>query len=242
MLDVYSGSKILWIEDDPDFRDEVEREFSKEVKCDSVGTFGEARALLSQKRYDLILLDLSLPDGEGLKFCSKIQEEETHQKTPVIILTGRNSIDDKVTAFVLGADDYLVKPIDLRELKARVFSKLRKAKKKSEEDQIYVLDGIKFILSMQKVYYFKDHQDILIDMTPIEFRLLLVLAKNEEKRLSRDELIDWVWGKQVHVVNRTVDSHISDLRKKIEVTQYMIQSVRGLGYRLVRKKVPLKFS
>ena len=125
------NSRILLVDDDSDFRAMIQSVLPKEVFMTSAGTIGEAEALLGKEQFDLILLDLSLPDGEGLKFCSRIRQDESYRSIPMIMLTGSSEIDDKVIAFQLGVDDYLVKPFDLREFKARVISRLRRARDKA---------------------------------------------------------------------------------------------------------------
>jgi two-component system phosphate regulon response regulator PhoB len=236
-----SNYKVLVIDDDPLFQAAVVKGLPQEVSVISASSAKEARTQLEGQSVDLILLDLGLPDEDGMKLCSWIRFEERFLDIPLVLLTGRSDVNDKVMAFSLGADDYLVKPVDPKEFKARILAKLKRANRVSTQGQVFVKGSLKFLLASQQVFIAA--QDIpshlqRIETSPIEFRLLLLLAQNDERIFSRDELISKVWGNHVHVLERTVDSHVSDLRKKLALASHRIEAVRGVGYRLVPKSSP----
>jgi DNA-binding response OmpR family regulator len=151
----------------------------------------------------------------------------------VIFLTAKNSVSDKVLGFSVGADDFISKPFDGLELKARVDSRLRKRDRERAESDILKLGDIEINKSTQKVQIFENGQATDIDLTPIEFKLLLFLCKEVNKVYSRDEILNSVWGESIHVYSRSVDTHISKLRKKLGSKSSYIESVHGSGYRFV---------
>ncbi len=224
--------QILLIEDDSDFRLAISSTLPEEILLVSAANGKEARHYLGKQTFDLILLDLTLPDEDGLKLSSWIRSEERFREIPIMLLTGRAEIEDKVMAFSLGADDYLVKPVDPREFRARVLSRLKKSRRRAEVEQFFCKGNLKFMVPVQQVIILDNGSSRIIEMTPLEFRLLFLLAKNEGRIYSRDELISLVWGNQITVLDRTVDSHVSDLRRKLLSATHTIKSVRGIGYQL----------
>ncbi|MCM2323033.1 MAG: response regulator transcription factor, partial [Oligoflexia bacterium] len=154
--------------------------------------------------------------------------------------TGSGLTSDKVTAFSMGADDYIVKPFDLIEFRARVTSKLEKVRKDGLADQTFLAENLVFDLSTQRAYDNSgppvagtNGQDLHLTMT--EFRLLHHLARQPNHVFSRGQLLDAVWGREVHVFDRTVDAHICTLRRKMSKQAILVESVTGLGYRFKPK-------
>lgn len=189
----------------------------------------EAQKKVDHQMFDLILLDVNLPDGNGFKFCTKLQQNEKTKDTPVIFVTAESQVEDKVMGLTLGADDYITKPFDANELRARVEARLRKKIKNLITENIFIKGKLKFDILKQSVVLLAEKESKL-DLTALEFKILLYFARHEGEVISRDQLIDTFWGKNVNVLDRTVDSHVSNLRKKIVESGYTIQSVYGAGY------------
>lgn len=194
-------------------------------------TAEEARDLSQQRAFDLILLDITLPGQDGLEFFNEMQTEELWKSTPVIFLTGNVDVSTKVAAFALGADDYIVKPFNALELRARVEAKLKRAAARAEANHIVRKGDLQLDASTQRAYTLESGEPQAIRLTPREFKLLFHLARNEEHILSRAQLLDAVWGDGSEVYDRTVDTHLSSMRKKLGALARYIESVPGAGYR-----------
>lgn len=186
-------------------------------------------------RPDLILLDLMLPDVDGLDICNNIKRNEQTKNIPIIMLTAKSEEFDKVLGLELGADDYITKPFSIRELLARIKVVLRRAQQ-SDNDKDEIIRFGDIIIDTQKHTVYKDNE--VLDLTLKEFELLKLLSQNIGKVLTRDYLLDKVWGYEYAGETRTVDVHIRHLRKKIEdndKSPIYIETVRGIGYKLKDK-------
>ncbi len=205
----------------------------KEFSLSMASTLKEAQALMQTNTFDLILLDIGLPDGDGLTFLNHLSNASGAQ-TPVIIISGKTDIASKVTAFSFGAEDFISKPFDPIELKARVSAKLRKIEQaKTSSDQLKIGDLI-ITVSKQKVVIQSGGNDQMpIDLTTLEFKLLLSLAKYPERVYTREHLLSEVWGNDLSVTLRSVDTHVAHLRKKIHKSTVKIDTVIRSGYRLL---------
>ena len=226
--------RILLIEDEAGIsmavRDELEFE-GYEVKLVEDGLMG----LESILRYkpDLVVLDLMLPGKNGFEICKEIRKKGI--ATPVIMLTARTQEVDKVKGLDLGADDYLIKPFSLAELTARIRAVLRRIEKaglaEEQSSSWFQLGQLRVDLKKHEVLKGKEK----IELTHKEFQLLELLLKHPGEVISRDQILNSVWGEEVYVTHRTVDSHVATLRKKIETEpndpQYIL-TVRGVGYKL----------
>ena len=168
--------------------------------------------------FDLILLDIMLPKLDGFQVIEEIKD------VPVIFLTARGAVQDRVRGLKLGADDYIVKPFDMMELQARIESVLRRANK---ADKLFCLGDVRVDLSSRQVFY----NDALLDFSPQEFLLIETLIKNRNIALSRDKLLEIAWGYDYEGNTRTVDVHIHSIRKKLG-WEDVIKTVYKLGYRL----------
>ena len=173
---------------------------------------------IEKQSFDLILLDIMLPKLDGFEVVKEIDN------IPIIFLTARNAVCDRVKGLTLGADDYIVKPFDMLELQARVETVLRRFHK---ADKTFTLGDVKVDLSGQQIYY----KDTLIEFSPKEFLLLETLIKNRNIALSREKLLEIAWGYEFAGDTRTVDVHIHSIRKKLN-WETVIKTVYKLGYRL----------
>lgn len=192
----------------------------------------EARQTLDSNRVDLILLDVQLPDGDGFSFFMEIQSQISEQEIPVVFLTGRNQETDKVTGYTLGADDYVTKPIHPMVFKALIEGKLRKRILNQSKSKMFQKDGFSFDLDRQRVTFENKGQAQSLELTTLEFKLLLYLLKHKDHVLSREQLIQDVWGGSLNISDRTIDTHMSHLRKRLVGTSLAVQSVYGAGYKL----------
>lgn len=182
---------------------------------------------------DLILLDWMLPNITGIELLKKIRSDKELRQIPVIMLTAKNMENDKIEGLEQGADDYITKPFSVKELLARISSVLRRynIQEIPMEENILELGNIKLDLCKHEVY----KKGEKIDLTLKEFELLKLLIENKGKVLSRNHLLDKVWGYEYYGETRTVDVHIRYLRKKIEDdsnSEKYIQTVRGVGYKI----------
>lgn len=181
------------------------------------------------KDIDLIILDLMLPGINGIEVCKRIRESSDNN-TPIIMLTAKGEENDKIQGLDIGADDYMTKPFSIRELLARIKAVLRRTEDKNvNNENIIKVRDIKIDIEKHEVR--KD--DRVLELTLKEFELLKMLARNRGKVLSRDVILDRIWGYEYFGDTRTVDVHIRHLRKKIDDNEgAFIETVRGVGYKM----------
>ena len=181
---------------------------------------------------DLILLDWMLPNISGIEVLKKIRQDADLKKIPVIMLTAKNMEDDKVEGLEVGADDYITKPFSIKELLARITSVMRRyGMNTGNESEELTAGNLKLNLTKHEVKI----NDKKVDLTLKEFELLKLLLKNRGKVLSRNFLLDEIWGYEYYGETRTVDVHIRYLRKKLEeagADEKYIETIRGVGYKI----------
>ncbi|MDR2168302.1 MAG: response regulator transcription factor [Clostridiales bacterium] len=218
-------AKILIVEDEKAINNLIRKNLEA-VGHDCVSVFdGEAVFdALEKQEFDLILLDIMLPKLDGFEVIEHLGDAEI----PVIFLTARGSVDDRVRGLKLGADDYITKPFHILELQARVEAVLRRAQK---ADKSFELGDVRVDLSGRKVYF----KGRAVDFTPQEYALIEAFIRNRNIALSRDKLLEIAWGYEFGGDTRTVDAHISRIRKKLQ-WENVIKTVYKLGYRLEAKK------
>lgn len=210
---------ILVVEDDVMVNELVRRNLALVGHtCDGVLDGAAALSRLHEARYDLMILDIMLPQADGFAVLQQAKGQ------PTILLTAKDTLSDRLAGFSLGADDYLTKPFEMLELLARVEVVLRHTQK---HDGAFSLGDVRIRFSGRQVY----RGDALLDLTPKEFELLEVLVSNRNIALSRDRLLELVWGYDFEGDTRTVDVHIQKLRKKLGWEE-RIKTVYKLGYRL----------
>lgn len=193
----------------------------------------EALAKAKEESPDLILLDLMLPIIDGTEVCKMLKSDSSTNSIPIIMLTAKSDEMDKIIGLEIGADDYITKPFSLRELLARVKAVLRRRTdiKIKEIDKVMRVEDL--VIDEEKHEVLKNEKKL--DLTLKEFELLNILAKNRGKVLSRNYLLDEIWGYDYFGETRTVDVHIRHLRKKIEdddKNPKHIETIRGVGYKL----------
>ena len=220
-------ARILVVEDEPDLllglEDDLKLE-GYEVEAVRDGETASQRA--REQPFDLIILDVMLPHKDGFEVCRELRKAGL--RTPMILLTAKTQESDKVLGLELGADDYVTKPFSPRELRARVKAALRRGT--GEMHEIYRFADVEVDFTRCELR----RAGRAVEVTPIEFKLMVAFIRHRGHTLSRDKLLDEVWGRETFVTDRAVDTHITNLRKKIEPQpsepQFVV-SVRGLGYR-----------
>lgn len=223
--------KILIIEDEKSILLALEDNLKLEGYEVSSALDGEQGLSMAQgQNYDLIILDIMLPIRDGFEVCKALRQDGI--ATPILMLTAKSQEVDKVLGLELGADDYVTKPFSPRELLARVKALLRRAKQPPQEISQVTFGDVE----VNFTEYEAAKKGKPLYLTALEFDLLQFLIKHKGKVMSRDSILDAVWGKDVFVQPRTVDKHISDLRKKIEddpSSPKHIIGMRGVGYKIV---------
>lgn len=194
-------------------------------------TFAEASRRVESGSYDLVFLDLVLPDGDGLNLLSALENNPANRDAQVFILSTKEDLATKVLAFNLGVDDYLVKPVNPVELKARVEMRLRKIDAKRRENEKIRLGRLTIHLPQMMVFRSENGSDECLPLTTKEFKILSYLALNRGRIFSRADLMKAIWGESTHVIERTIDSHICALRRKLGDDAFHIDCVSGAGYR-----------
>jgi two-component system alkaline phosphatase synthesis response regulator PhoP len=223
-----AARKILIVEDERDILDLVTHYLEKEgfrVRSATDGPTGLSAA--RQEHPDLIVLDLMLPGMDGLEICRKLRADSTNL-VPIIILTAKAEETDRVVGLELGADDYLTKPFSPKELVARIKALLRRAERREDDGKPATYGSLKLDPMRHEVWI--GHQEV--NLTAKEFGLLEQLLRNRGRVLTRDALLNSVWGYDYHGTTRTVDVHIRRLRQKIPLLEEAILSIKSLGYKL----------
>lgn len=227
------NKKVLIVEDDRDISELLEIHL-KDLFCDvSIESNGKkGYDLAKSEPFDLIILDINLPDKNGLDICRDLRGQKI--KTPILMLTARSEEIDKILGLETGADDYLTKPFSVREFIARVKAIFRRVEMitsvDDEDDEKIQFGGLEIDRSKRKVIKSGER----IDLTPKEFDLLFLLAKNPGKSYTRERLLSLVWGYEFNGYEHTVNSHVNRLRAKIEDDlndPKYIMTTWGIGYR-----------
>lgn len=220
--------RVLLVEDDLTLAKVLVRGLAEEGHAvDSVGTVAEASEARRINEYDLIVLDLGLPDGDGIDFCRRARESGAG--IPILILTARDELSDKVAGLDAGADDYLTKPFAYPELAARVRALLRRPRDTAKP--VLSWGDIKLDPAAHTVW----RGAIMIPLTPREFSLLDYLLRHPDEVCRRENLLEHVWDAHYDGVSNVVDAHIANLRRKLEQPDRPdpIETVRGVGYRVL---------
>lgn len=217
--------KVLIVEDEENMVSFIQMELKYEGYEVDVADNGRlAVSMALENNYDLILLDLMLPGINGLEVCRRIRKEKD---TPIIMLTARDSVMDKVTGLQIGADDYLAKPFAIEELLARMKVILRRVKKSNKESEIKFKD-----ISLDIEGRIVRKNDEIIELTNTEFQLLLSFMRNKNRVLTREVLLNSVWGYNSEAETNIVDVYVRYVRNKLDKLdkEKYIQTVRGVGY------------
>jgi len=226
-----SPRRILLVEDEPDILNLLQYHFQE--RGYATATAGDGATALDQLRRqppDLVILDLMLPDMPGLTLCKRIRSDPETESVPVLMLTALGGEEDRITGFETGADDYVVKPFSPRELLLRAESLLSRTYGRSRdaaEDSVYQCGEMRVEMGAYRVLV--EGKDA--GLTTTEFSLLKALLQAHGRVLSREQLLERVWGYEFAGYDRTVDTHLHRMRHKLGPYAACIQTVRGVGYR-----------
>lgn len=220
---------VLLIEDDRRISDFIVKGLEENGYTVVLAETGEtARDILSANKWDIILMDIMLPGIDGVQLTKLIRYKQNH--TPILILSALDDADDKVKALDSGADDYLVKPFYFKELISRINALTRRTKfNYKEKENVYICGSLTVNLDEHKVM----QSDVVIELSPREYKLLLFLMENKNKVVSRTEILNAVWGINYDTNTNVVDVYISYLRNKIKDNAgKIIYTIKGTGYML----------
>ena len=234
---------ILLVDDEPTLREPLAEYLAGQgFAVREATSAASARSALTEEQPDIVLLDIMMPGEDGLSLCRHLVET---QKLPVIFLTARSEPTDRIVGLELGADDYVVKPFEPRELVARIRTVMRRVDRSSgpasqTEDWLYEFEGWRLDPLKRKL---TDPEGVTVSISTAEYRLLRAFLDNPRTVMDRDRLLDMVQGRTAHLFDRAVDNQVSRLRRKVETdtrNPQFIQTVRGGGYRFAAqvKRVP----
>ena len=240
--DPLSPTRLLLVDDEATLREPLADYLVRQgFAVTQAASAAEARSIIRDAPPELVLLDIMMPGEDGLSLCRHLSEARS---IPVILLTARGEATDRIVGLEIGADDYVVKPFEPRELVARIRSVLRRAAAPAaapEDDELFAFDGWKLDPLRRRL---TDAGGALVAISSSEFRLLLAFLEHPRQVLDRDRLLDMVQGREAHLFDRAVDNQVSRLRRKIETDSrdpQLIQTVWGGGYMLaadVRRVAP----
>lgn len=220
---------VLLVEDEPDIREMIRFALARSgFDILEAEDAKQARILIADQNPDIAIIDWMLPGTSGVELIRSLRREEATSELPVLMLTARAAEDDKVTGLDSGADDYLTKPVSIRELVARIHALLRRSSGITE-DKVVRLGPIEMDVAAHKLLIHSEP----VQIGPLEFKLLKFLITHTNRVYARSALIDQVWGQSVYIEERTVDVHVLRLRKVLKSggVQAMLQTVHGVGYR-----------
>lgn len=227
---LHARSKLIAIVDDePDILELLSLHLTKSgFSVKKMTSGGELYQFLEKVTPNLIILDLMLPDVDGIDICRFLKQEPRFASIPIIMLTARGEESDRIIGLELGADDYITKPFSPKEVVARVRAVLRRQEQMTTDEKITIDTDL--------IIYPKKHEVTAagrkIDLTATEFRILMILASKPGWVFTRDQIIDELWGYDKPILDRTIDVHIQHLRKKLGKFGELIRNIRGVGYKL----------
>jgi DNA-binding response OmpR family regulator len=218
------------IEDDADIAEAITYHLEKAGLAVKLARSGEEGLDLARRGADLVLLDLNLPGMDGLEVCRLIRRQSSTAQVPIIIISARAEEMDRVLGLEMGADDYVVKPFSLKELAARCRVALRRAESggeplKAYQDENFEIDFEAFVVR---------YQGRELRLTHKEFELFKCLVERAGRTITRERLLEWVWGYDTEVDTRSVDAHVRRLRAKLGDARNHVETVVGFGYRFVK--------
>ncbi len=222
--------RLLVVEDDPRLRDIVVRGLREAAYAvDAVADGDEALYQLSINPYDAVILDLMIPGPDGFEICRRLRAGRSSM--PILVLTARDALEDRIRGLDAGADDYLTKPFSMRELTARVRAIIRRMERIQQLSPSDTVTRFDLTVDAARRRVFQGDEEITL--TPLEFEILLTLARSPGVVLSRDQLMDRVWGYRDYAGGRVVDSHVARIRRKLgdeAAEPRYVRTVHGVGY------------
>lgn len=226
--------KVLIVDDEPDLIELVSYNL-EQAGYDVISASDGFRALqlATEHKPNLVLLDVMMPEMQGAEVARRLRADPRTGSTPIIMLTARGTEHDQLTGLSAGADDYIVKPFSMKVLLARMDAVLRRAAETAHPGEL-IIDGVRLDLDSHEVHV----DDKPAQFTPTEFRLLAGLVQANGRVLTRDDLVRKGMGPGVAVTDRAIDVHIAAVRRKLGKHANLVETVRGLGYRIASKPEP----
>lgn len=221
---------IAIVDDEPDIVELVSIHLKKHNF--SVKTFFNGQDFmdfLKNTKPGLVILDLMLPDIDGLQICTSMRNNSEFKNIPIIMLTAKGDETDKIVGLELGADDYVTKPFSPKELVARVKAILRRGQPEEKSADLIEIAG-RLVIDNKRFEVFVDGKPTVLTTT--EFRILVILASRQGWVFSREQLLNYLWGNEKAVLDRTIDVHIKHLREKLGSAGELVKNIRGIGYKL----------
>ena len=223
-------SRILVVEDEPDLRTLLESTLRREgFEVTGIAKGADALEWITRAWPDVVLLDLMLPDISGTELCRRVRRGDPDRQPIIIVVSALDNEIDRVVAFEVGADDYVTKPFNFRELVLRVRANLRRREVDTSSGRPIHFERAGLRIEPQSHSAFV--HEAPVELTPIEFRMLLVLIQWAGRTMTRDALMEGVWGTAHHITIRAVDTHVKRLRHKLGAAALHLRTVRGVGYR-----------
>lgn len=219
--------KILVIEDNKDYQFLIQSALGSEFRVVCAETGNQGLELVTEHKPTLILLDITLGEVDGFEVCHMLRTNKDTSSIPIIFLSSRNDSHSKVMGFDLGADDYIEKPFDAEELRARVKTRIRHNQARRENISSFENEALRVDFLGHRVFV----QEKEVPFSALEFKLLSYFVRNPDHVLTREKILNNVWGVDTFVTDRVVDSHIRSIRKKLGVCKDHIESIYGEGYR-----------
>jgi DNA-binding response OmpR family regulator len=219
---------VYIVDDEPDILELVELNLARAGFLTEAFERAEPmlRALV-HKVPDLLILDLMLPDADGMELCKKLRAEEKYRRLPIVMLTAKVTLDDRIQGLDFGADDYITKPFSPNELIARIKAVLRRAQWETFNKVLIIDKGLRIDFNKFEVYI----DEKKADLTLTEFKILQLLTKRPGWVYNRQQILDFLWGNDKIVIDRTVDVHVRHLREKLGRFSSFIRNIRGVGYK-----------
>ncbi len=218
----------MLVEDDRDIKELISYQLGLlNISVESFSNGEAALKAIKSQQYDLFLLDWMLPGLSGIDLTMAIRQEIKNKDKPIIMVTALSQAENIVHALDLGVDDYITKPFDLNIFKAKIRSHLRRLKLEANPSEEIEVEALKINFSKCTV----EIENVPIHLTHSEFKILSLLIKKPGHVFTREQLINSIQGDSVHVTNRTIDTHVAGLRKKMATKQHLIETIRGIGYR-----------
>jgi len=232
MLAAAPMKRALVVEDDPDIVELIDHYLKAEgFEVEALGDGRQALERLRGGGHDVVILDLQLPGLDGLSLCAELRRDKRTRSLPVIMLTARGDEADRVVGLEVGADDYVVKPFSPKELVARVRALMRRLERREDEEAPLVLGALEIDGARHTVRW----EGQAVHLTAKEFALLVALVEARGRVLSRQALLEQVWGYSYAEGTRTVDVHVRRLREKLPGIARRLLTVKSLGYRMARE-------
>jgi two-component system alkaline phosphatase synthesis response regulator PhoP len=227
MKEKSSAKKILIVDDEPDILEFLQYNLKKEGFVVVVAQDGlQGLAAAEQHKPDLILLDIMMPEMDGVELCRQLREKKEFQDTPIAFLTARDEDFSQITALDVGGDDYITKPIKPRVLLSRINALLRRSDRAGEDDP-EIIEAPPLRIDRTKMMVYREEEKI--ELPRKEFEILWLLASKPGRVFTREEIFDRIWGSEVIVGNRTIDVHIRKLRERLG--ENFIKTMKGIGYK-----------